>query len=84
MVDLYGPMRDRARKFLKSLPNLHGVPSQDDVDGLTTLLAEVVDDLRTEDRARIAELEVAIAALLDGRIGAVAEATRLLDKKIGA
>jgi hypothetical protein len=43
MLDLYGPMRDVARKYLKSIPHTQGVPTQGEVDDLTRLLCEVVD-----------------------------------------
>lgn len=40
-MDLYGPMRDVARKYLKSIPHTKGVPTQGEVDELTRVLAAV-------------------------------------------
>lgn len=37
-MDLYGPMRDVARKYLKSIPHTKGVPTQGEVDDLTRTL----------------------------------------------
>lgn len=40
-MDLYGPLRDVARKYLKSIPHTNGVPTQEEVDELTRTLVEV-------------------------------------------
>jgi hypothetical protein len=34
-MNLYGPMRDLARMYLKDIPYTHGVPTQEEVDNLT-------------------------------------------------
>lgn len=40
-MDLYGPLRDSARKYLKAIPSTKGVPTQGEVDDLTRTLLEV-------------------------------------------
>ena len=78
-MDLYGPMRDVARKYLKSIPHTKGVPTQGEVDDLTALLSKV----RAE--ARAAAMTEAAAMVDSWNIGCLKQDLMLAEeiRKLG-
>jgi len=68
-MDLYGPMRDVARKYLKAIPHTKGVPTQGEVDDLTRTLEDVRTTAARTERERIRA--IVRAALIMGESGTI-------------